>query len=182
MSVLIIDSVDKPSVITFTGNYFLNDSGVHQYFKNGKLHRDNNPAKVYTNGNSVWYNEGNIHRIGGPAVINYIPLDFIQNIDNVDEDQRPLKCNYNGWYENGLLHRLGGPAIESIHLFNKSKKVIYSEYFINGIEYDEKTYNGIMNNVILFVRKLRIKSVYKKLKKCNINLCEDLLGVVSLFV
>lgn len=67
------------------------DNGVY-YFKNNKLHREDGPAIDSFNGDSEWYIDGVIHRIGGPA---YSSLDE----------------RYHEWYENGDLHRLDGPAV-----------------------------------------------------------------------
>jgi hypothetical protein len=170
MEISIADSInDKPSVIKFTGQYFKNSNNeyeklfVHQYYKNGKLHRDNAPARVYTNGNEVWYYHGKIHRDNAPAIINKIPLDFIDNVDLVDDEELPLKCLYQVWYNNGVFHRLGGPAVESIHLYSKTKECVYTEYYINGVEYTEHEYNKIMENVNKFIRQLKQKVIINKI-------------------
>ena len=172
MEISIADSInDKPSVIKFTGQYFKNSKNeyeklfVHQYYKNGKLHRDNAPAKVYTNGNEVWYYHGKIHRDNAPAIINKIPLDFIDNVDLVDDEELPLKCLYQVWYNNGVFHRLGGPAVESINLYSKTEEHVYTEYYINGVEYIENEYNKIMRIVNKFIRQLKQKVIINKLIK-----------------
>jgi hypothetical protein len=170
----ITDSInDKPSVIKFTGQYFKNTNNeyeklfVHQFYKNGKLHRDKAPAKVYTNGNEVWYKDGLIHRDNAPAIINHIPLDFIDNIDLLDEVQLPLKCSYNVWYNKGVFHRLTGPAVESIHIFKKqdqtTEKLVHKEYFINGIEYTEKEFINIMKKVNLLLHNMKRKHYSKQI-------------------
>jgi hypothetical protein len=179
----IVDSKNnKPSLIKFTGQYFKNSNNeyeklfVHQFYKNGKLHRDNAPAKVYTNGNVVWYQHGIIHRDDAPAVINQIPLDFIDNIDLVDDEQLPLKCNYNVWYNNGVFHRLTGPAVESIHIFKKQdqiiEKMLHKEYFINGIEYTEKEFISVMNKVKKIIHNMKKKKYLKKID--DVPLPDDL--------
>jgi hypothetical protein len=169
----IADSVNnQPSLIKFTGQYFKNTNNeyeklfVHQFYKNGKLHRDKAPAKVYTNGNEVWYQRGLIHRDNAPAIINHIPLDFIDNIDLLDEDQLPLKCSYNVWCNKGVFHRLTGPAVESIHIFKKQdetiEKLVYKEYFINGIEYTEKEFVSIIKKVKLLLHNMKRKHYSKQ--------------------
>ena len=59
--------------------------------KDGKLHREDGPAVIYTDGAQVWYKDGKRHREGGPAVID-------TNGDQV-------------WYVNDRFHREDGPAV-----------------------------------------------------------------------
>jgi len=51
----------------------------------------------YFNGVRYCYQNGQLHRIGGPAV-----------------DCSSLGGGY-GWYQNGRLHRVGGSAIENVY-------------------------------------------------------------------
>lgn len=187
MEIFIADSInDKPSVIKFTGQYFKNSNNqyeklfVHQYYKNGKLHRDNAPAKVYSNGNEVWYKNGKIHRDNAPAIINKIPLDFIDNVDFLDEEELPLKCLYNVWYNNGVFHRIGGPAVESIHLYNNNETCVYKEYYVNGVEYTEVEYNKIMGIVNKFIRQMKRMMISNKIKCLPIS--EDLFFIIADFI
>lgn len=76
-----------------------------EYWEDGKLHRDDGPAVINTNGLSFWYKHGKIHRDGGPAV------------DWGDGDQT--------WYKNGVYHREDGPAID----WSKEKA-----WYINGVQ------------------------------------------------
>ncbi len=191
MDVVIDDSRDKPSLIKFTGQYFKNDKNeyeklfVHHYYKNGKLHRDNAPAKVYTNGNEVWYYNGKIHRDDAPAIINKIPLDFIDNVDLVDDEELPLKCLYHVWYHDGVFHRIGGPAVESIHLYSKNEESVYTEFYIHGVEYSESEYNKLMKIVNKFIRKIKRKVIINKLINIGnimkISLNEDLVWEIADF-
>ena len=44
------------------------NDGSKIWYKNGKLHRDNDfPAAEYNNGYKFWYKEGKRHRVLGPA-------------------------------------------------------------------------------------------------------------------
>ena len=62
--------------------------------KNGKRHRDNDlPAIEYKDGSREWYQDGKLHRIGGPAY---------EDIDGTKY-----------WYYYNMPHRLDGPAIEN---------------------------------------------------------------------
>ena len=63
-----------------------------EWYRNGKLHRDDGPAVERANGDKVWYRNGQLHREDGPA---------IEWADGFKE-----------WYRNGKLHRDDGPAIE----------------------------------------------------------------------
>jgi hypothetical protein len=48
-------------IIDKNGNeYWLDDDDL--------IHRDNAPAFIYANGNSIWYQHGLLHRLDGPAI------------------------------------------------------------------------------------------------------------------
>lgn len=77
-----------------------------QYYKNGRLHREDGPAEIrfYDNGNishECYYNNGATHRDDGPAKTNY---SYSSN-GAVIQDL---------YYRHGKLHREDGPAIEGI--------------------------------------------------------------------
>jgi len=98
-------------------------NGDEQWYRDGKLHREDGPAKVSTdqyrvdgpavehiNGSKYWYLNGKLHRTDGPAV----------EYSNGDK----------AWYLNGRLHRVDGPAVEHINC--------YKSWYLNGIEYTEQ--------------------------------------------
>ena len=60
-------------------------------YKNNKLHRDDGPAVIYSDGSKEWYKNGKLHRDNGPAIMN--------------------NNGYIAWYKNNKLHRDDGPAI-----------------------------------------------------------------------
>ena len=60
------------------------------WYRNGKLHRVNGPARVDRLGNSEWYRDGLLHRDGGPARVLLTGRE---------------------WYQNGVLHCDDGPAM-----------------------------------------------------------------------
>ena len=95
------------------------DSGNIEWRQNGNLHRLDGPAIEYANGYKAWYQNGKLHRLDGPA------------------------CEYADgfkvWYQNGELHRLDGPAIERS---NGDK-----EWFIEGKELTEEEFNNRNNKV-----------------------------------
>jgi len=66
-------------------------NGTKEWYNNGQLHRKGGPAIIDADGGEEWYENGQLHREGGPAII---------DADGGEE-----------WYENGQRHREGGPAI-----------------------------------------------------------------------
>ena len=47
----------------------VNKYGIKLYYKDDKLHREDGPAVIYSNGNFSYWIDGKKHREGGPAVI-----------------------------------------------------------------------------------------------------------------
>ena len=43
------------------------DNGNKSWYLNGKLHREDGPAREWANGDKVWYLNGKLHREDGPA-------------------------------------------------------------------------------------------------------------------
>jgi hypothetical protein len=43
--------------------------GTQRWYKNGRRHREDGPAVIYTDGTQFWYKEGILHREDGPAII-----------------------------------------------------------------------------------------------------------------
>ena len=80
------------------------DSGIKEWYQNGKRHREDGPAVEYADGHKYWYLNDKLHREDGPAV------------------ERADGGKY--WYLNGKLHREDGPAVEYA---NGTK-----EWFLNG--------------------------------------------------
>lgn len=86
------------------------------WYKNGKIHRDNDlPAVIYEY-STEWYQFGELHRCGRPAVINrymYGPricgdMYYIYGVLHRSGDLPAvidIKDNRLRWYNNGSLHR-----------------------------------------------------------------------------
>jgi hypothetical protein len=70
------------------------ENGDKEWYLNGKLHREHDPAVMCVNGDKKWYLNGRLHREEGPAI-------FCYNGDSF-------------WYLNNKLHREDGPAVELI--------------------------------------------------------------------
>jgi hypothetical protein len=66
-------------------------NGRTEWWENGQRHRLGGPAVTEADGSEEWWENGLRHRLGGPAVT---------EADGSEE-----------WWENGLRHRLGGPAV-----------------------------------------------------------------------
>lgn len=109
-----------------------------EYCIDGKLHREDGPAIVDSNGNEKWYKNGELHRIDGPAVIL-----------SLNEDKNKFIAEY---WENGC-RVFGGNSKDGFKkneylpkCFGKffGDKIVY-RHFLNGkwrtIEYVDKEKN-----------------------------------------
>ncbi len=76
-------------------------------FKNGMLHRENNPAVKFGNSYEEWWLEGKLHRENGPATKDLAGNQY--------------------WYIHGRIHREDGPAVIT-HYGKKS-------WYLNGNGY-----------------------------------------------
>ena len=65
-------------------------SGREEWYRHGKLHREDGPAVVHANGSVKWYRDGVRHRDDGPACV------YVNGTEK--------------WYRHGLRHRDDGPA------------------------------------------------------------------------
>ena len=90
------------------------DGCIGYRLPNGKLHRENGPARKYPNGAKFWYFNGLSHREGGPA--------------------REWADGCRHWIQKGLLHNEDGPA--KIDAYGNKW------WFINGKELWETEFNA----------------------------------------
>ena len=116
--------------------------------ENGRLHREDGPARIvrHSNGNvkdEMWYKNGKIHRDGDlPAVFQYYPdgeleFEFWMKEDKKHRVDNPAVIKYykSGkidliiYYVEGLIHREGAPASESY--YENGVQGIYT-WFIRG--------------------------------------------------
>ncbi len=80
----------------------------------GKWHRDDGPALIWTNGTQEWYQHGEKHRDDGPAVISTNGAQFWYRHGERHRDDGPARIWPDGtqhWYQHGELHREDGPAV-----------------------------------------------------------------------
>lgn len=97
--------------------------GSQVWLKNGKLHRSDGPAIIYSDGIGIWYKNGLRHRDGGPAYFDPLTGDQI-------------------WYRDGEAHREDGPAVIQDGRIPR--------WFLNGIELEgvdtQKKFEQYMKN------------------------------------
>ena len=55
----------------FTGIFKFTFDDAIRFYKNGRLHREDGPAIIYSSGSKFWYLNGLRHRESGPAVTIY---------------------------------------------------------------------------------------------------------------
>lgn len=112
---------------------------------NGKFHREDGPAAIYSYGKKEWWLNGELHREDGPA------------IESADIKR---------WYLNGKLHREDGPAVIS--------RIGPEEWWKNGkrhredgpaIEYGDRNNKWYLNDKKIIVRNCDSPEFKKRWKK-----------------
>jgi len=139
----------------------------------GELHSFNKPAIEWVNGSKTWYKEGKIHRIDGPAMI-----DFTANLwwysrswweeGRLHRLDRPAVEHNNGakfWFYEGKLHKLDGPAIES----SDGSKEWYKEDKRHRLDGPAVEYSGGSKNWYYEGKKIECKSTEEFLKIINLK-------------
>lgn len=101
----------------FTPAFLKPTLSKEEWYINGELHRDNNPAKIIYydrlgNKDLFWYQKGKLHRENAPAIENWHKSWLSQE----------------HWYLNGVLHRENEPAIKSSNIF---------AWYVNGLLHNE---------------------------------------------
>jgi hypothetical protein len=89
-----------------------------EWYKNGKLHREDGPAIEYSNGEMRWFQNNQPHREDGPAIIESDGTQWWYQRGELHREREPAVEYSNGtkyWYKNGQRHREDGPAIEYAH-------------------------------------------------------------------
>ena len=72
----------------------VDECGTTRWFKDAEnyiRHRENGPAVEYSNGDKVWYQNGQLHRTDGPAI--------------------DRASGHKEWWQNDQCHRTDGPAV-----------------------------------------------------------------------
>jgi hypothetical protein len=86
-----------------------------QEWKNfeGQLHREDGPARIFSDGRQEWWKDGELHREDGPAI------DYLDTLKEwwVDGERHRIGgpaliySSAEEWWVNNKLHRLNGPAV-----------------------------------------------------------------------
>jgi len=87
--------------------------GTRYWRQNGQRHRLDGPAVEFVDGTRFWRQNDQLHRLDGPAI--------------------EYSNGYKEWHQNGYRHRLDGPAVEWV---SGSKG-----WYIKGVKYTESGFN-----------------------------------------
>lgn len=91
-------------------------NGTQEWCQNGQLHRLDGPAVIWPGG-EAWYQNGQMHRVDGPAEIRYGAYESWYLNGQYHREDGPAVTHSDGekeWWINGQLHRIDGPAIEEV--------------------------------------------------------------------
>jgi hypothetical protein len=87
--------------------------GSQNWWQHGKIHRDDGPAVVLADGAQYWYQHGELHREDGPAVIRADGTQEWRQQGKRHREDGPALVWADGsqcWYKHGKPHREDGPA------------------------------------------------------------------------
>ena len=85
-----------------------------EWWINGKRHREDGPAREWSDGGTEWYLNGKRHREDGPAIeyANGYKSWYLNGKLHREDGPATEYAGYKAWYLNGKRHREDGPAIE----------------------------------------------------------------------
>jgi len=63
------DKTPKGGLMKLKDGHYIDSVGYEVWVQDGEYHRLDGPAIIYENGSRWWYNRGKIHREDGPAII-----------------------------------------------------------------------------------------------------------------
>lgn len=67
--ITIVQFVSIDTLYQTMPDHIIRDDGSQEWYRNGKLHRENGPAVICHNHKVFkWYQDGYLHRIDGPAI------------------------------------------------------------------------------------------------------------------
>lgn len=167
------------------------------WYKNDKIHREDDPAMIsyHNNGQKAderWIINNKYHKLDGPAVIFYYSdgekyyEQWFQN-GKIHKTDGPAIITYYGiiqqefWYQNNKPHRLDGPA----HIeYNLQGNITNKKYYIFGIILTQKEYEKVIN---IFRRKIRTyqrQKLLRVLKKNRLDnkISSDMCSVLAQYV
>ncbi len=92
--------------------------GGEKWYLNTKLHREDGPAVIRSNGDKIWYIKGLRHREDGPAEeCTDKKAWYIYGENHRKNGPALIEKNNKEWRINGRLHRKRGPAIIKTSLY-----------------------------------------------------------------
>ena len=98
-----------------TIEHVVDPDGTQSWWTNGKLHREDGPAKINSDGSEYWFKNDIPHREDGPAVIDKFRRAKEWRINGkLHREDGPAYIRddgYQEWHLNGQRHRENGPAI-----------------------------------------------------------------------
>ena len=87
--------------------------GATLYYVDGQLHRVYGPAVITATGQEYWYRHGKLDRADGPAVVGH---------------------TYQAWLSKGEYHRIGGAAV----MYDMAE--CHDEWWLFGVSYTQDDY------------------------------------------
>ena len=93
--ITITKQLNKTELLCLMSGLIERLDGDKEWYQNGQRHRLDGPAVERSNGDKIWCQNDQCHRLDGPAV--------------------EFSNGYKEWHQNGPRHRLDGPAIELLN-------------------------------------------------------------------
>jgi len=183
---------------------------IHTYFSyddkkgeewrlDGYLHREDGPARIYSNGTKQWYKNGVLHREDGPAV-EAIHNNLFENCEKTVWYYKGQMHNNKGpayierwsssevlkYFEYDKLHHLQGPALIIRYFYHDRRKRNKEDvsYYINGEYYPQEKYYKVINTLQKCINKMKgklrknyTKNIYNESKFCK-DICSIIAGYV----
>ena len=117
---------------------------VEEHLLNGKSHRLNGPAVIYSDGTEMYFINGTLHREDGPAVIYGDGTETYFINGKVHREDGPAALYPDGtkkYFINGNLHREDGPAITYAGIIQDIE--FHTYWYINGTEITSDVVNWL---------------------------------------
>ena len=226
---------DGPAMITVSKNDYYGHYILNEWYIEGKRHNDNGVAYEYKSDDKTvlkWYKNDKLHREDDYAIMeddseNNIYKEEWYFEDKLHREDGPAVCFNNGnceryeWWVNGVLHRENEPAITNYRLSSPTNEAEIEEWFINGKRHredgpavcfrddnyeryewwengkrhredgpaiiDEEKIEYYLNNEKVDENQIKtlIKEKNEQIKNAlldNTNMCKDVCGIISDYV
>jgi len=142
------------------------DKKGEEWRLNGVLHREDGPARTYTNGTKQYYKHGYLHREDGPAVEanhGYCTKQVYYYEGRIHNEKGPAYierwCDSEvlKYFEHDILHHLQGPAVILRYFNKRHSRSDDIQYFINGKYYTRENFEKVIKTLKKFISKLKQK-------------------------